>query len=434
MRVVRSGVRYALLLAMAAWAGAPTLAAQGDDALVRRANQVAALIRAEPAGFDTLFSPAFLAQVPPARLVPILTQIHRDGGAVARVTLVERTGPSAGRFDFVTERGLAVPVRLSVEAEPPARVVGLFFSPPVRLAADFPALVKELQALPGTVSFQAARLDGDRIVPLAELNPDTALAVGSAFKLYVLGTLVDEVRRGRRRWADVVRLEAASRSVPSGALRDWPVGSALTLETLATLMISQSDNTATDQLLRTLGRERVERHQAAMGHAAPARNVPFPTTREVTRLKTDTALGSRYLAADPAGRRAMLAEAATGPVDASALAGGRPARIDSLEWFASANDLVRAMRWLRDATAEGPAAAGRGVLAVNPGLPQPAGTWAYQGFKGGSESGVLNLTFLLRAEDGRWYAVAASWNDPAAPVDQNRLLGLVGRAIQLLRS
>lgn len=433
--MVTGGVRCALLLAVAAGPVTARLAAQGpDDALVRRANQVAALIRAEPAGFDTLFAPAFLAQVPPARLVPILAQIHRDGGVVTRVTLVERTGPTGGRFDFVTERGLAVPVRLTVEAEPPARVAGLFFSPPVRLAPDFPTLVQELRALPGTVSFQAARLEGDRVVPLAELNPDTALAIGSAFKLYALGTLVDEIRRGRRAWADVVRLDSAAKSVPSGALRDWPAGTALTLQTLATLMISQSDNTATDQLIRTLGRERVERHQAAMGHAAPGRNVPFPTTREITRLKTDTALGSRYLAADAGGRRALLAKAATGPVDASALAGGRPARIESLEWFASAADLVRAMRWLRDATAAGAAAAGRGVLAVNPGLPQPAGTWAYQGFKGGSESGVLNLTFLLAAPDGTWYAVAASWNDPAAPVDQNRLLGLVGRALQLLRS
>ena len=46
---------------------------------------------------------------------------------------------------------------------------------------------------------------------------------------------------------------------------------------------------------------------------------------------------------------------------------GNPMRDRRVEWFASANELVRAMDWLRrnaDDTA-------RAILAINPGLPGP---------------------------------------------------------------
>lgn len=408
-----------------------TVAAQ-EDVLLRRAREVAALSRPDPAGFDTLFAPAFWVRMSPGDLVTSFREGYRRLGAVTRVDRVEQTGPAAARFNFITERGFSVPVRLSIEPEPPARLLELQLGRPVRLAPDFAALVEELRALPGTVSFRAARLDGSEIAVVAELNPDTALAIGSEFKLYVLGALVEEVQRGRRSWSDVLRLEEGAKSLPSGALHQWPTGSAVTLETLATLMISQSDNTATDQLLRSLGRERVERHQAAMGHASPARNVPFASTREFFVLKNDTALGNRYLAANVRGRRTILAEASAG--SPRPLSDRRnPARIAEIEWFASAADLVRGWRWLRDNTSAGPAAAGRAILAVNPGPEPDPRTWTFQAFKGGAEPGVLSISFLLASTDGSWYVVAATWNNPTAPVEQATLYGLVARAVQLLR-
>jgi len=421
----------AVVAATLAPATATPVAAQ-EDALLRRAREVAALSRPDPAGFDTLFGPAFLAANPLSSMATGFVQFYRDYGSVTRVDLVERTGPAAAHFNFITERGFSVSVRLSIEPEPPARLLGLQVGRPVRLAPDFAALVEGLRALPGTVSFRAARLEGSETTVVAELNPDTALAIGSEFKLYVLGTLLEEVQRGRRSWSDVLRLEEGAKSLPSGALHQWPTGSAVTLETLATLMISQSDNTATDQLLRSLGRERVERHQAAMGHASPARNVPFASTREFFVLKNDTALGSRYLAANVRGRRTILAESSA--ASPRPLSDRRnPARIAEIEWFASAADLVRAWRWLRDNTSAGPAAVGRAILAVNPGPEPDSRTWPFQAFKGGAEPGVLSLSFLLGSTDGNWYVVAATWNNPTAPVEQATLYGLVARAIQLLR-
>jgi hypothetical protein len=65
--------------------------------------------------------------------------------------------------------------------------------------------------------------------------------------------------------------------------------------------------------------------------------------------------------------------------------------------------------------------------------PTAATQFAYVGYKGGSEPGVIAMTFLLRRTDGGWRAVSASWNNPAAPVDEARFIDLVTRLVALQR-
>ena len=73
------------------------------------------------------------------------------------------------------------------------------------------------------------------------------------------------------------------------------------------------------------------------------------------------------------------------------------------------------------------------ILAVNPGIaPADAGRWRYLGYKGGSEPGVIAMSFLAQRQDGDWYAFSASWNNPAARVDEARFVALVTRALNLL--
>ena len=50
--------------------------------------------------------------------------------------------------------------------------------------------------------------------------------------------------------------------------------------------------------------------------------------------------------------------------------------------------------------------------------PADAGRWRYLGYKGGSEPGVIAMSFLAQRQDGDWYALSASWNNPAARVDE----------------
>src|SRR5262249_16388416 len=135
--------------------------------------------------------------------------------------------------------------------------------------------IAALRALPGKVSVLVTT-DGKTD---AELEPDAELAVASAFKLAVLAALREEIDAKKLAWAQVVSLKPEHKSLPGpeGLLQKWPDGAPLTLHTLATLMISRSDNTAADVLINVVGHAPLER-------LSPG-NAPFLTTREAFVLK-----------------------------------------------------------------------------------------------------------------------------------------------------
>src|SRR5262249_48367923 len=153
------------------------------------------------------------------------------------------------------------------------------------------------------------------------MKADERFAVGSSFKLYILGTLIDEVNAGRRQVDEVMRLRPELKGPPRSELADWPEGSPVTLHTLALKMISISDNTATDHLHFLLGREGIERQMQVMGHEKPELNRPLLSTREMTLLrdKARDLPGRDYLKLDERGRRVFLAERLGGVPNYSSL-------------------------------------------------------------------------------------------------------------------
>jgi hypothetical protein len=73
------------------------------------------------------------------------------------------------------------------------------------------------------------------------------------------------------------------------------------------------------------------------------------------------------------------------------------------------------------------------ILAVNSGIPAAsAAKWNYVGYKGGSEPGVISMSFLLQSKAGQYYAVTGSWNDPAKAVDEGKFTALMLRLVQAI--
>jgi hypothetical protein len=69
------------------------------------------------------------------------------------------------------------------------------------------------------------------------------------------------------------------------------------------------------------------------------------------------------------------------------------------------------------------------ILSVNPGIPDDQKAYQYVGFKGGSEPGVMNLTWLLqRKRDGKWLFLTIGFNDPTRDIDQAKALGAAATA------
>ncbi|HEX8480968.1 MAG TPA: serine hydrolase [Allosphingosinicella sp.] len=417
-----------LLLLAFAWTGTAAAAEPSPD-FVRRADELVRLLNAQLPP-DRLFSPAFLAQVPAQQVTAISAQLRSSHGPARRVSRIEAATPTTGLVLIAFERAV-VRMQMAIDPKPPHPIEGLLVSGAESSAPDVATLLGEIVGLPGDVSLAAARLEESGPADFLTQKADRPMAIGSAFKLFVLAELVRSIRAGERRWSDVVPLGPPS--LPSGLLQDWPKGSPLTLHTLAALMISRSDNSATDTLLAVLGREKVEGLLPALGVRAAERNRPLLSTREAFALKLgDPALLARWKSADEGGRRALLPRLAgieAAKLDPLRLA-SRPIEIAGVEWFASPSDLVRTLDWLRrngDSTA-------LDILAIVPGAgSEPARGFSYLGFKGGSEPGVLNLSFLLKTRQGRWIALAATWNNEAAPLDEARFAALMSRLVGLMR-
>ena len=403
--------------------------AQDDDPAEQRVRELAKAIVEKPHLDADAFTKSFLAAVPTTRLEPVFADMFAKGGKVVSVKRLSGDRLQ-GKFELEQEKGERSEVSIGVEKTAPHRIASLWLKPLGVAARSLGELETELRKLPGKVSFAVARLSS-RVTTLASVEPDEPLAIGSSFKLYVLGKLVDDVNQAKRRWSDVVTLRPECRSLPSGSLQTWPEDAPVTLHTLASLMISVSDNTATDNLIATLGRERVERQLEVMGNARPSRSTPFLETGDMFRLKWGKKENApRWLEGDLPKKRALLAEIEKEPLpDVAGIAASEPTLISEIEWFASAHDLVRALVWLRDATVHDQV--GRGVLAINNGG-MDASAWKWVGFKGGSEPGVLELAWLLQRKDGEWFSVCCGWNDPKAAVETTKLAGIALRAIELI--
>jgi beta-lactamase class A len=412
MMLTRFALPFALLAApLSAQSPAPSPAPAVSQLLQGAADGIAAVLQGKKPAAE-VFSPAFLAAVPPEKLAGLTAQIAAQFGPLEGLDSVTASGPTSGVIGLRFARAVySGPFAIDSDG----KVVNLLLND-YRPIGDDPATIeRDLAALPGVAGAYYGPLDGS--APILAVNADRQFALGSTFKLYILAALAKQVESGTRHWDDVVRIDDI-RSLPSGQMQDWPKDAPVTLQTLATMMISISDNTATDQLIHILGRDALDAEVRGSGNSAPDRTLPFLTTRELFALKADPARGAKYAAlSEPEQATAVEAlaqEIAADPAKVATPAFTAPTLIDSVEWFANAADLRKVLAEiaaLKDSTA-------RDILAVSPSIPAAKRKdWAYAGFKGGSEPGVLNLTWLLQKPGGEWRILTMSWNNPAGAVE-----------------
>lgn len=359
---------------------APTSAQDAPTAAVER------IFRASTVEADW-FAQAFLEQASAAQVEEIVERLTTEFGAFQDVS-----GSGEGLLVHLADADVPTTVRLDGSG----RIATLFFEAPIPAAGSLEDHVAAIAALPGRTSVLV--LTDGRVI--AAHDAETVLAVGSAAKLAILEAVDDAVAAGRLRWDEVVAFNPSWRSLPTGILQDWPEATPLTVATLANLMISISDNTATDALIRIVGREAVE--------AVTPRNRPFLTTAEMFKLKAagNEALRRDWLAADDAGQEAVLARTVALPLPTADMLGTPTLDI---EWFMSATEICT----LLDALAELPA------MRINPGLARPS-DWTSIAFKGGSDSGALNFSTALTGTEGTTHCVVATWNGDTG-LDAERL-------------
>ena len=389
------------------------------------------------------FTAEFLAAVPPPKVVAVLggaapgapwvvEKVSSPGGAATQLVAVVRSA-----------QGPKLSVHLVLEPGAGGRMQGLLIRPHLdtKPAASWDEVAAAVRDVAPEVNLLAAELDGKKCVPVSpasSIDPKKPLALGSAFKLYVLDALAAQIAAGKHRWDEPLAIQDALKSLPSGAMRDEPAGKTFSVQHFAEQMISVSDNTAADHLLALVGRSAVEAAVRATGHASPRRNLPFLSTAELFELKLLASPDERaaYVAADVAHRRRQLeALGKRGLAGAMDHAGAfkTPVSIDSIEWFASPEDLCTLMVDLHERAAAPATAPVGAILSVNPGIPDDAKQFSTIRFKGGSEPGVLDLTWLLqRARDGKWLFLSVGFNDTGKPLDESKGIAAAAMAREML--
>lgn len=420
----RLWLALAAIAAMIAGVPASAQAPAADPSLTRAIDGLIPILDGR-GDYDTYFAPSFKAAVPKTQLAQVTDQLKAALGTPKAATAIKATTPFAADLLVTYARGSAA-IRLAVDPAAPHAVIGLLVTG-TTLAGDSAAkLAADFKALPGLAGFGIYALGNGAPKPVTEWRGNEAAPLGSAFKLWVLAEAAAQVSAGKRRWTDVIPLGAPS--LPSGITQSWPIATPVTLQSLATLMISISDNTAADTLLLALGRDKVGARATALG-AAPA-SLPVLTTREMFYLKAHPALTAEWAGANASARAAILTREAraiaAAKLDPSIFA-GKPVAIEAVEWFASPQAMARVVDDLRKADDTT-----RAILATNPGTdPATAARFAYLGFKGGSEPGVVTLNYLVRTRSGQWRAVVGNWRRTDAETPVLTFAALMNRALAL---
>lgn len=345
------------------------------------------------------FATSFLQAIPFAAITPIAKRVT-DGLGTYR-----RTTGSGGTYISEFEKG-TVEVRIHIDAD--GKIDGLRLLPPVLTTGGIEAAAKQMNALPGTVAYVLIQNHKER----AAQNADAPLAVGSAFKLAILAALQDQIAAGRRHWSDVVPLEEAWKSLPSGVLQSWPAGTPITVGTYAAQMVSISDNTAADALAAIVGAPAIARYAS--------RNIPLLTTRALFVLRTHPDLLAKWKTGDRSARSRLLGQLARlplpGPNEITSSIGDL-----SVEWLYTPRELCALM----DKVANLP------LMSINPGVADPA-KFAHIAFKGGSEPGVLTFVTAVVTKSGAHACLALTLNNPKQAIDETAVGAAYGGLLNVL--
>lgn len=327
----------------------------------------------------------------------------------------------------------------SISLDPAGQINGLFFAPASEErtpAANWEDLEEAVRALPASTNLTITQ-NADQPETILTVGDDLAKPIGSTFKLYVLGAVVQAVEEGPLTWETSLTLTDDLRSLPSGTLQDEPDGTEVTVREAAEVMISISDNTATDMLMDAVGRDAVEDAQAALGHHDPTLNIPFLTTRELFQLGwgEQTHVGADWASTNDAERRTILEQLPKGPLGINPESITDPVWQHGLDWFATGADLRAAHLGLQKLAETEAGKPVRDILAINPGVGMSIGDeWTYVGFKGGSSVGELAGSWYVERADGESFtmSIQASSQDPADLADAQAYFSQIEDSLALL--
>ncbi|HLJ82929.1 MAG TPA: serine hydrolase [Candidatus Eremiobacteraceae bacterium] len=125
-----------------------------------------------------------------------------------------------------------------------------------------PELARLASLSPGIVAISVADLSGGHAIAI---NGDVNLPAASTIKIPVMVEVFRQIAQGRFSLDTTVALTDSDRDSGYGSLCDAPWGSRYTVNQLVMLMITESDNTAANMLIRLVGRQNINATMDGLG-------------------------------------------------------------------------------------------------------------------------------------------------------------------------
>lgn len=274
-------------------------------------------------------------------------------------------------------------------------------------------------------------------------QPDLPRALGSIFKMWVVGAVGEHLNDGLSAPEDPISLVASERAA-GGIINDEPLGTPFSVRDMAIMMMADSDNTSTDHLHQLVGRDAIEDVVADYGVVETGQLLPFLNISEqfhlFSRFDLPTALS--YVNGDPAFRAQFLVNEIIpeGPSFPISFPFFHDSLLSTGTWSASARDVCRTLAGMhalpRNSVGFEVVNQAMGYQAAQPGV---RSRWDRVWYKGGSlTSGatgqhVLANAWLLQKDGERrpWVVVGLA-NDSAGGIDAFQVNSVLSRILELI--
>lgn len=371
--------------------------------------------------YEDYFSKTFINKVKFEDLISIFSNIYNDSGSCTEATLIT---PSK----FILKTQLA-DQRFIITLDEKNLINGLQYlgrSEPSVKISDKQSIFNEFNKLGGISSLIIK--DFSKSSPLLEINSNARIALGSEFKLYILHYLNQQILNSKLNWSDKLKIQEEIKSLPSGILQNYPDGTELTLYQIASLMIAISDNTATDHLINFLIKESIESSMIGFNSYVDE-NTPLLSTMDLFRIRTlDSTLVNKYMNL-PAEQKRIYLESLKHELSRNDIATklanwDQPKDIQKVEWFANVNDICSVVQDIQTQAVSNSAILD--ILSNN--VPfvwiEDNPSFEYIGYKGGSEPGVLTMTFLVKTKSHKWGCISMGINNDKQSLNENQIADL----------
>lgn len=378
--------------------------------------------------YQNSFHKDFKKEIPKKKIDSVFHYLFNEYGPCNSVNLQTKDGQTG---TFVTTHPNKVKLRFSISLKKEntqSKISGLVFTgkllAPVKIN-ELSELKSILDTKEGSYSFLLKNITDDEVLYSYEHLKKRSL--GSVFKLYILGTLKEKMGE-ENLWQKNLSIKESLKSLPGGVMQNYENGSLYSTKEFATKMISISDNTATDHLLNFVGPKNVYSFLSSENlNSFSSLNHPFLSSLDFFKARAffTKKMATEYANSSFDKRLKMLKGLKISRVDLMKKLNGwkKPRSIDEVQWFASANDICALYKKLdsyhdKDLY---------DVLSVNTPFVDLSKSkkWNYAGYKGGSEPGVLEMSYLLKGNNNKSYCLYLGGNNPKNAIKQEEFMSLI---------